>query len=122
MESRTTQLIRSLSAAYPSFRPMPETLQIYAAKMQKYPVEDVMEACDRLIETSKYFPSLSELIAMTESMRYNKDLRHPHRYRKVNRVDAKFDDASLAMMRAKGYRSVDDFTEADVQELLKAAQ
>lgn len=117
--SRINQLIRSLADSYPSYRANPDTLAIYAAKLSVFPVEDVADACNRIVETNKFFPTIAELIELTSGMAYNKDQRHPERrYRKITRDKiTDWDDASMKIMVEKEYKSVDQFTPEDIDRV-----
>lgn len=112
------ETIHLLASAYPSFRPNPDILKLYVAKLSAYPLENVQDACNRIVETNRYFPTLSELITLAKAMDYNKDQRYPNRFRKATAWEATaFDDASVAMMKERGYKSVDQFTDADLEQL-----
>lgn len=118
MTQTVTQSIHLLASSYPNYRPNPDILNIYISKLKYYPEEDVKDAVNKIVETSKFFPTFAELVDLVKAMAYNKDVRHPERYRKPQpHMYTAFDDASIAMMKERGYKSVDDFTDADVAYL-----
>lgn len=60
-----TQIIMQLAVAYPhkgdEIKPM---LRLMADKLAKYPLPVVEQAVDEHISTSKYFPAISEMVAL----------------------------------------------------------
>ena len=65
----TIKLLSIMKAAYPSAsRNMPleagkATLELWALKLKPYPQQAVTRAAMELIETSKYMPTISEMLA-----------------------------------------------------------
>jgi hypothetical protein len=112
MKTSLITLVRSLANSYPNYHPNDETLNIYVSKLKGYPIDQVQDACDKIIETNKFFPSLAELKDLVESMGYNKDQRHPDLFRKIQKN--LFDDVSMEVMVAKNYSDCDCITETDI--------
>jgi len=63
-KSEITKILYRLSAAYPAFRATdPETMtDLWTGKLYRFADEVVKEAADLIIDESKYFPSLHEMI------------------------------------------------------------
>lgn len=56
-----TDLVETLAAAYPAIEVSTKTLETYLGYLSKFELVDLRLAVDSLIETSRLFPSISEI-------------------------------------------------------------
>jgi hypothetical protein len=120
-----SSLIHLLASSYPSYRPNPDIFNIYSGKLKDYPIEDIEEACNQIVETNKYFPTLQELIALIKNIGSSRrdNIRSRAKYLNSQYPFHKnvlaFDSLTGALMRTKNYDSVDDITENELAAIVK---
>lgn len=69
MRAETVALVRHLAGAFPSVNLQPETVAVYAQRLDKIPVAELAHVVDRAIDRCKFFPSLAEMLEIRESLR-----------------------------------------------------
>ena len=91
----STEILPMLFAAYPSFKPVDAaaTIALWSRKLSGYERVDLLAAADALIETSKFFPSISEFL---EAALHARDARLA-----AERQGARMRVASTAELRAE---------------------
>jgi hypothetical protein len=57
-----------LAAAYPEFNLQPATLQVYRDRLARVSDQDFEAAINRHLDSSKWFPKVSELLAQVEAL------------------------------------------------------
>lgn len=60
-KGEAVKLISMLRAAWPRQEVLPETAEVYAAMLADLPFEEAKAAVTRLVQTSKWFPAISEI-------------------------------------------------------------
>jgi hypothetical protein len=118
MPQTINQLIYLLASSYPSYRPNPDILKIYSGKLRDYPIGVVQQACSDIVETNKYFPTISELVAVIRKIQStwnDKERSRREMLPPLPKEIATFDNLSFELMVKNGYDSVDEITEAELQ-------
>ncbi len=59
-EDQTAAMLASLGAAFPAFEPSRATVTTWTGALRSVRVEDAREACEKLIRTCRFFPSIAE--------------------------------------------------------------
>ncbi|MBE6105981.1 replicative helicase loader/inhibitor [Anaerovibrio lipolyticus] len=67
-EAQILKILAMYLEAFPQNRMEPSGLVIYAKALNKYSPETVKQAMDKLIMTSKFFPSVAEIIENIQSL------------------------------------------------------
>lgn len=67
-ETQTLKILAAYLEAFPHSRMEPNGLVIYAKALSCYPAEVVKKAMDKVIITSKFFPSVAEIVENIESV------------------------------------------------------
>jgi Loader and inhibitor of phage G40P len=70
-ESEVEEVLITLQAAYPSYKPVSvgAMVDIYTKKLSRFPIGALKQAVDQVIDESKFFPAISELVGKASRIR-----------------------------------------------------
>ena len=125
MTQTINQLIYLLASSYPSYRPNPDILKIYAGKLRDYPIDVVQQACNDIVETNKYFPTISELVTVIRRIQSTWNDKERSRREMLPPLPKEviiFDNLVMELLISKNYDSVDYISDAEIQAILQQAQ
>jgi hypothetical protein len=70
-EAEITKILMTLQVAFPNYKPasVGEMVDLYTRKLARFPIEALNQAVDQVIDESKFFPAISELVERAGKIR-----------------------------------------------------